>query len=82
MEASSSTQDKDAEAGSSRKVKGNKVKDLVADLDAEGLESGDDTCGSPRVYLADRKRGLTLDSDSEPESEANFRHRGARGTRP
>jgi len=76
-EASSSRQDKDAEASSTKKVKGRKGKDPVADLDAEGPESGDDTHGSPRVHLTERKRGLASDSDSEPESEANFRY-GAR----
>lgn len=55
-EASSSRQDKDAEVGSSKKVKGKKGKDPVTDLDAEGLESGDDAHGSPRVHLAERKR--------------------------
>ena len=75
-EASSSRQDKDAEVGSSKKVKGKKGKDPVTDLDAEGPESGDDAHGSPRVHLAERKRGLAPDSESEPESEANFRHGG------
>ena len=48
----------------------------MGDLDAEGLESGDDAHGSPRVRLIERKRGLAPDSDSEPESEANFRRGG------
>jgi len=46
------------------------------DLEAEGLESSDDTHRSPRVHLADRKRGLASGTDSEPKSEANFRHGG------
>ena len=75
-EASSSRQDNDAEVGSSKKAKGKKRKDPVADLDAEGLESDDDAHGSLRVRLIERKRGLAPDSDSEPESEANFRHGG------
>ena len=48
----------------------------MADLDAEGPKSGDDAHGSLRVHLADRKQGLAPDNDSEPESEANFRHGG------
>jgi len=49
-EASSSRQDKDVEVGSSNKVKGRKGKDPVADLDAEGPKSGDNTHGSPKVH--------------------------------
>ena len=54
----------------------------MADFDAEGMGSGDDTNGSPRVHLAKRKRGLAPDNDSEPESEASFKHGGRkrRGT--
>jgi len=81
-EASSSRQDKDAEVGLSKKVKGKKVKDPVIDLDAEGPESSDDAHGSPRVRLAEQKRGLAPDSDNEPESKVNFRHGGARSVRP
>ena len=50
----------------------------MADLDVEGSESGDDTHRSMKVHLIDRKRGLAKDSDSEPKSEANFRHRGCK----
>jgi len=63
------------------KAQGKKGKDLVADLDAEGLESSDDTHGSSGVYLTDRKRGLVWGSDRELESEANFRHRVAQQAR-
>jgi len=80
--ASSSRQDKDAEVGSLKKVKRKKGKDPVDDLDAEGPESGVDAHGSPRVHLTERKRDLAPDNDTEPESEANFRHGGARGVRP
>ena len=48
----------------------------MADLDGEGSKSSDDAHGSPRVHLAERKRGLAPDSESEPESDANFRHGG------
>ena len=48
----------------------------MADLNAEGLEFGDDAHGSPRVHLTERKQGLAPDSNSEAESEANFRHGG------
>lgn len=75
-EAGSSRQDKDAEVGWSKKVKGKKGKNPVTDLDVEGPESGGDADESLRVHPAARKRGLALDSDSEPESEANFRHGG------
>jgi len=59
-----------------KKVKGKKGKDPVADLDVEGPESGKDAHRSPRFHLAERKRGLALDSDSESEFEANFKHGG------
>jgi len=48
----------------------------VVDLDAKEPESSVDAYGSPGVRLAHRKRGLALGSDSELESEANFRHGG------
>ena len=80
-EANSSKQDKDVEAGSLKKAKGKKGKDPVADAEAEGPESSGDAHGSPRVHFADRKWGLVLGGNSELESEVNFRHRGARGTR-
>ena len=53
----------------------------MADLDIEGPESSDDAHGPLGVHLADRKRGLASSSDSELESEVNFRHEGTRGAR-
>lgn len=76
--ANSSKQEKDAEAGSLKKAKGNKGKDPVTELDAKGPKSSDDAHRSPIVHFADKKRGLAKGSDSELESETNFNHRGGK----
>ena len=76
MEASSSRCEKDEEIGSSRKIQGKKGKAPMDDLDGQAAQSLGIIRESLGIRPIDMTRNLINGSDSEYDSETNFRHEG------
>ena len=74
MEVNSSRCEKDEEVGSSRKIQGKMGKAPMDDLDGKEPESDGIIRESLGIRLIDKKWGLRDGSDSEYDSEANFKH--------
>jgi len=74
MEANSFRCEKDEETGSLREIQGKKGKASMDDLNGEAPESSGIIRESSGIHLVDKKWGLRDESDSEHDSEANFRH--------
>ena len=68
--------EKDAEAGPSKKAKAQKGNNPMANLNVEERKAYGYAHRSLGVHLANRKRSLAKSSDSESESEGNFKHGG------
>jgi len=72
----SSLCEKDEETGSLRKVRGEKGKESMDDLYVKAPKFGGIIRESPSIHFVYKKWGLRDGSDSEHDSEANFKHGG------